>query len=627
MIENESKANSIEEQKRKIRQRYKGISSDELDVIPATPKVNFYDDDREKRVAVYARVSTDDPHQTSSYELQKNHYTDTVGRHPGWILKEIYADEGISGTSLQHRDAFLQMIADCKAGLIDLIVTKSVARFARNILDCIGYVRALAAMNPPIEVFFETEGIHTLSKDSEMQLSFLATLAQEESHNKSEIMNSSIEMRFARGIFLTPVLLGYNHDEEGQLVINEEESLTVKLIFFMYLYGNTFNQIAETLTELKRCTKKGNIIWSASSIQQILQNERYCGDVLAHKTFTPNYLDHKSKRNNRDRNQYLQKNHHEAIITRDDFNAVQKIIKNAKYGHKGFLPELKVIHEGSLKGYILINPRWSGFHAIDYFDATTSVLSSSFEIPNEGNAYNGDFDLRGFEVARGQFFTNRDRITVTFSDKTLKFSKTSMNKLPVKNVELLVHPYANSFAVRASTSENRNSVQWATPKESVLYPKVINGPAFLPTLFDLFEWKTDCKYRITGTRHQNTDGAILIFNLEDTEIILPKPDASVNNTSHSASSNMEPLKSKGEIVAYPVSWASSFGDSYYSQQFSHESIAFDSDSEWNIHSTGQAYKSENCENITQPHELTKHISTLIDTFKSEVTQPSEYNDK
>lgn len=627
MIENETKANSIEEQKRKIRQRYKGISSDELDIIPATPKINFYDDEREKRVAVYARVSTDDPHQTSSYELQKNHYTDTIGRHTGWNLKEIYADEGISGTSLQHRDAFIRMIADCKAGLIDLIVTKSVSRFARNILDCIGYVRALAAMNPPIEVFFETEGIHTLSKDSEMQLSFLATLAQEESHNKSEIMNASIEMRFARGIFLTPVLLGYDHDEEGQLIINEQESLTVKLIFFMYLYGNTCNQIADTLTELKRCTKKGNITWSASSIQQILQNERYCGDVLAHKTFTPNYLDHKSKRNNRDRNQYLQKNHHDAIITREDFNAVQKILKNAKYGHTGFLPELKVIHEGSLKGYILINPRWSGFHAIDYYDATTSILSDSFEPPTEGNASNGDFDLRGFEVARGQFFTNRERITVTFTDKSLKFSKTAMDKMPVKNVELLVHPYANSFAVRVATSESKNSVQWATAKESIYYPKPIGGLAFLPTLFELFEWKTDCKYRLTGIRHQNTDGTILIFNLDDTEIFLPNIHKEEIAPIESSASNMEPIKSKGEIVAYPVSWASSFGDSYYSQQFSHESIAFDDDAEWNINSTGQAFKSEENENITQPHELTKHISTIIDTMKSEVTYPSEHNDK
>jgi DNA invertase Pin-like site-specific DNA recombinase len=166
------------------------------------------------------------------------------------------------------------MISDCEAGKIDLILTKSVSRFARNVLDCVGYARALAAMNPPVEIFFETEGIHTLAKDSEMMLAFLATMAQEESHNKSEIMNASIEMRFARGIFLTPVLLGYDHDEEGNLIINEEEALTVKLIFFMYLCGYPLPEIANTLTTLKRRTKKGNTVWSATSLLQTLQNER-----------------------------------------------------------------------------------------------------------------------------------------------------------------------------------------------------------------------------------------------------------------------------------------------------------------------------------------------------------------
>ena len=203
--------------KAKIRERYKGISLDELDIIPADPVIDFQEDVREKRVAVYARVSTDDPRQTSSYELQKNHYTDVISRHEGWNLVEIYADEGISGTSLQHRDAFLRMIEDCKAGKIDLIVTKSVSRFARNVLDCIGYVRSLKALPHPVAVYFETEGIYTLNSNSEMSLSFIATLAQEESHNRSEIMNVSIEMRFSRGIFLTPKLLGYDVDEDGTL--------------------------------------------------------------------------------------------------------------------------------------------------------------------------------------------------------------------------------------------------------------------------------------------------------------------------------------------------------------------------------------------------------------------------
>ncbi len=144
------------EQKEKIRQRYRGVKPKDLIVIPAQEKISMEDASQTLRVAVYARVSTDDPRQTSSYELQKNHFQDVIARHPGWKLSGIYADEGISGTSLNHRDSFLRMIKDCTDGKIDLIVTKSVSRFSRNVVDCIGYVRQLAALKPPVGVFFET---------------------------------------------------------------------------------------------------------------------------------------------------------------------------------------------------------------------------------------------------------------------------------------------------------------------------------------------------------------------------------------------------------------------------------------------------------------------------------------
>ena len=237
-----------------------------------------------------------------------------VQRHESWTLVEIFADEGISGTSLRHRDAFNRMVRECKAGKIDLIITKSVSRFARNIVDCISIVRELGALNPPVGVFFETEHIFTLKDDSEMGLSFQATMAQEESHVKSNIMNASIEMRFSHGIVLTPVLLGYDHDENGELVINEEEAKTVRLIFFMYLYGYTCQQIAEVLTDLECETKKGNTTWSAGSVLQQLRNERHCGEVLTRKTYTPSYLNHKSKKNAGDRTQHRWRDHHEAII-------------------------------------------------------------------------------------------------------------------------------------------------------------------------------------------------------------------------------------------------------------------------------------------------------------------------
>ena len=286
-----------QDEKQRIRQRYRGVALEEIEKVPAIEDKDIFEDESDKQVGVYVRVSTDDPRQTSSFELQRNHYTDLIARRPGWHLYKIYADEGISGTSLNHRDAFMEMIADCKRHKIDLIITKSVSRFARNIYDCIGQVRMLADLKPPVGVLFETENIYTLKEGSEMALSFIATLAQEESRTKSSAMNLSYEMRFSRGIFLTPELLGYDKDEDGNLVINEDEALTVRLIFFMFLYGYTVQQIAETLTNLKRVTKRGNYQWTTSSILGILQNERHCGDVIAHKTWTPNFLTHRSVKN------------------------------------------------------------------------------------------------------------------------------------------------------------------------------------------------------------------------------------------------------------------------------------------------------------------------------------------
>ena len=563
MKESEERSSNIDEQKARIRQRYKGIDPEELEVIPALPQQDIFKTEKKLRVAVYARVSTDDPRQTSSYELQKNHYQDVVNKNPNWILVEIYADEGISGTSLQHRDAFKKMIADCEAGKIDLIITKSVSRFARNVVDCIRYVRELSSLRPPVGVFFETEHLNTLDPKSEMILSFMSTLAQEESHTKSEIMNSSIEMRFRRGIFLTPPLLGYDQDENGDLVVNPHEARIVQLIFYMYLNGSSTQQIADSLTELGCITKNNNDVWSSSTILQILQNERHCGDVLARKTWTPNYLDHKSRKNNQDRNQYRKVGHHEAIISRDDFIAVQKLITNAKYGNKEILPELHVIQEGSLCGFISINPRWSGFKATDYFEASQSVLKSTTrDMPDTITASAGSFDLRDYEIARGQFFSSVGRISVSFSNKQISFNKDAIRKFPsTKFVEMLIHPKSKLLAIRPCSSETKNKVQWSRLKDGQPVPKPISGAAFLPTLYEIFKWDKKCKYRILGIAHQKDNENVLIFNMNDTEIRIP-----TNSNDVSCPNNTADITSDSKsVLAYPADWMNGFGNNFYTQ--------------------------------------------------------------
>lgn len=616
-----------------IRERYKGSDLADVEIIPATPQENIYDGEQQKRVAVYVRVSTDDPRQTSSFELQKNHYTDFVSHRSNWVLAGIYADEGISGTSLQHRDAFLRMIDDCRNGKIDLIVTKSVSRFARNILDCIGYVRQLAGMHPPVGVFFETENIYTLDSGSEMILSFMATMAQEESHNKSEIMNASIDMRFHRGILLTPPLLGYDQDENGKLIINPKEAEIVRLIFFMYLYGYTCVQIADTLTKLERRTKKNNATWSPGSILQILQNERHCGDVLARKTWTPNYLDHKSKKNKNNRNQYKWKNTHDAIISRDDFIAVQRLISNARYGNKGILPELHVIQNGALKGFVGVNPRWAAFRAADYRSASDSVYGGTY-FPSRGEvqieAKSGDFDLRGFEIARAQFFDTAEKICVTFSPDYIAFSAKCIRKFDkAQHIEMLIHPGERLLVARPCEKETRNAIRWANQNDGQYYARSISCAAYIKTLYELFGWKLSCKYRIRGVFKQRDGEAVVVFDMRETEIFIPQDaletSLETQTESNLLSGEVEPFTTgpKKDIMAYPSTWANNFGNNFYRHAQARELMAFDSHGTWNIHEQGQPFSDSPPLNITSAEVVGTQIKQMICNMQREMADDGE----
>ena len=224
------------------------------------------------------------------------------------------------------------------------------------------------------------------------------------------------------------------------------------------------------------------------------------------------------------RPQYRKRNHHEAIVSRDDFIAVQRLISNAKYGNKGILPELKVLPDGVLKGFVSINPRWAGFKEDDYISASLSVYGGTeqFLPPSSPvKVQSGDFDLRGYEIARSQFFDSTDRIIVTFSLNDIKFSTTAVRKLNSTLVELLIHPNKHLFAVRIVPQTHRNAMQWAKKRGNISTPRAISGTAFMPTIYALLGWNADCRYRITGIKRGNGSDAVLIFNLEETEIFIP----------------------------------------------------------------------------------------------------------
>ena len=607
-----------EDIKAKIRERYKGNANANIEVIPAIEQPSFYEDFSEKRVAVYARVSTGSANQTSSYELQKGYYEQDVTRHPGWKLVRIYADEGISGTSLSHRDEFKQMIKDCEAGKIDLIITKSVSRFSRNVLDCIGEVRHLASLPHPVGVFFETENIYTLNSDSEMSLSFVSTLAQEESHTKSRSMDRSVDMRFSMGIFLTPALLGYDVGEDGKLTINEEEALTVRLCFFMYLYGYSCQQIAETLMKLGRRTKPGNTKWTANTVLAVLQNERHCGDILARKTWTPSYLDHKARKNVSAKRKYYSTDDHPAIISRDDFIATQRLIANSKYGHKGLLPSLHVIITGILRGFVEINPHWAGFCKADYINAINEMADGEGpEITNSDLPT--AFDLTGFEIARGPFFQSSDDIAVSITVNAMMFTRTAVTKLgKTDTVELLFDPVRKLLAVRPIASSNKHSIQWASTMDGRRHVKMVCGTAFLPLIFEMMEWKPESRYRVHGMRRQKGEEVVLFFDMKNAEryIDTAPTDPKDGQPGRAAlfADGTKPLakKFKTTVVASPASWTENFGRKATGGAVP---LAVDAGIPWDVDAEGMPYQTDKEISPSTESALQQGIKEIVDTIR------------
>lgn len=287
------------------------------------------------KVAAYARVSTEQDEQQSSYEAQVNYYNQYIRNNPAWEFVGIYADEGITGTNTKKRDGFNRMIADAKAGKIDLILTKSISRFARNTVDALQTIRELSALK--IEVYFEKEGIHTLDKQCEVMLTIMSSLAQEESRSISENVRWGKQKSMQDGnvSFGYRHFLGYRKGKDGRPEVVPEEAAIVRDIYRMFLDGMTIRNIAKELTERGIKTPGGKDVWSVSTIRSILSNEKYKGDALLQKTYTLDYLSKTVKKNNGEVKQYYVTNSHEAIIDEDVFNLVQAELQRRSKMRRG----------------------------------------------------------------------------------------------------------------------------------------------------------------------------------------------------------------------------------------------------------------------------------------------------
>lgn len=554
-------------------------------------KIAAYDnteyDNRILRVAAYCRVSTDDIDQVISIEMQKNVYRDMIKGNPKWKYAGTYVDDGFSGTNTEHRPAFRLMMRDAMAGKIDMIITKSVSRFARNLLDCIGWVRKLQEHEPPVPVFFEQENLNTLASTSNIILFVLAMVAEEESHMKSEAMLLSLEWRLSRGRFLMPKLLGYDKViveeasgiKRSKLVINESQAQTVKLMYYMLLSGCGLSEIADTLTELvretggKRKDKTPNTQWTPHGITAVMRNERYCGDVLARKTWTPNFHDHKSIRNRGKKNKYYQPDHHEAIVTRAQWNAAQKILNSQRYAHSGGYLPMSVIDHGALCGFISMNPSWAGYEPDEYYRVCSIAMKheggelnidlDNEHMPDRGYRVAGMTDDNGvqriarelsamekivkaqldgtpiedavqeserkvpmgYQVVRAELFSHTFEPVVRFTKRTITYNSSCIAKLNrvyevsdgfkvtrCEYVEMLLNPVERMLAVRPCDASHPNAIKWTDKKGKGV---CLGATAFCSMLFDMLSWDMDYSFRVPANILTKNGKSIILFDLDN----------------------------------------------------------------------------------------------------------------
>ncbi|WP_434293790.1 recombinase family protein [Clostridium botulinum] len=292
------------------------------------------------RVAAYCRVSTDSEDQLNSYKSQKAYYTDLIKKNKEWVFVDIYADEAITGTQVTKREEFQRMINDCMNGDIDMVITKSISRFARNTLDTLKYVRMLKEKN--IAVYFEDEKINTLTMDGELLLVVLSSVAQQEVENISANVKKGLKMKMKRGELVGfQGCLGYDYNKEDKTItVNEKEAEIVRYIFNRYIEGAGGSVIGQELENLGYVTKYGSSTWAPSTILGIIKNEKYKGDLLLGKTFTVDPISKRRLDNMGEEDQFYIREHHEPIISEEVFEKAQEIL-NRRNKNRGIIGDGK----------------------------------------------------------------------------------------------------------------------------------------------------------------------------------------------------------------------------------------------------------------------------------------------
>lgn len=524
------KKNDVLERKEDTRNRIRNSVAPDGVVLRRPKPQPTINDSEYKRVAVYARVSTQSEEQVSSIENQTKYYTEKVAQKENWDLYKIYADEGKSGTSMRSRTEFKQMLQDAADQKFDTILCASVSRFARNVTDCIEQIKHLKNDNPkhPVGVYFETEGLYTLDPNSTMALFIHAMLADWESDNKSKRMILSYDQRICTGQYPVSDLLGYRHTKEGGLVIQEDEAITVRYIFLAYLGGYTLEEIAETLTENERPTLNGRTEWNAAMVRAIMGNERRWGDLEARKSIVLDYKEKKIVKNDDLRISAFVPDHHEGIVSREIANAVKML--NASSGNVAGVPDISVIEKGGLKGFVSVTPAWGGVNTELYLNFCRSAYSKEEleRIEHEARIISGKehskiltMDFAGYEVPSSAFFIDSSTPTLTFSRRQMKFNKQFHKRFEGCNyIEILYHPLLQAIIIRSC--EKGGTGRIALKKKDGNLISSIPAAPFCDVVYEQMDWIEEYGFRFRGVTRKYDGKTAMLFFLDEPQILVGK---------------------------------------------------------------------------------------------------------
>ena len=568
----QSRHNELEAERERTRARVRNADDSHAFFHKGMP-VPTITDKTDKKVSVYARVSTKSTEQTSSIENQQLYYTKKIRENEHWEMQEIYSDEGKSGMEVKHRTEFQRMIADAGKGQMDLILCASVSRFARDISDCIKYITKLKTMNPrhPVGVYFETENIYTLDPNSDQVLHFHALLAHWESANKSRRMILSYDQRICTGQYPVLDLLGYRHTKDGKLIIQEDEAKTVQYVFLSLAAGKSCERIATDLTKMRRKTLKGKTDWNGRMVRSLTQNERRWGDLEARKTIVIDPREKIIVKNNGIRDWAFVPGHHKGIISPELAKAARFMSSSRGKMHAG-VPTLTVIRTGALKGFVSVHPRWNGMDQKTLLSACEAAYSEEGlkDLKKDIEIWSGreqsivrSMALSGYEVPWGIQFLTTAMPMLTISCKSIRFSKACYRKLNCCEwIEILYHPLTQTVALRESSPANSNAVRWVT--ETGNLSQKIESKVFSQAVYESLKWIPTYRFRFRGITKERGGERILFFSLDEPQILVGKGKRFAEAGNQQAkyipyTTDRTAAKLEDGVIAFPEEWRNRSG--------------------------------------------------------------------